>query len=104
VYSRSGLCQVFDAKADGYVKAEAVNAVILKRLDQAVADGDPIRAVIRASASNSNGATVGISTPSAEQQAACIRAAYRRAGISDLNATAYVECHGTGTQVCRPED
>jgi acyl transferase domain-containing protein len=99
VYSPDGLCQVFDTKANGYVKAEAVNAVILKRLDDALADGDPIRAIIRGSASNSNGATVGISTPSMEQQVACIRAAYARAGITDTNATSYIECHGTGTQV-----
>ncbi|KAL2820183.1 polyketide synthase module [Aspergillus cavernicola] len=102
VYSPNGLCQVFDAKADGYVKAEAVNVVILKRLDDALADGDPIRAIIRGSASNSNGATVGISNPSMDQQAACIRAAYARAGITDTNATTYIECHGTGTQAGDP--
>ncbi|KIA75675.1 putative polyketide synthase protein [Aspergillus ustus] len=102
VYSPDGLCQVFDTKANGYVKAEAVNCVILKRLDDALSDGDPIRAIIRGSASNSNGATVGISTPSKEQQAACIRAAYARAGITDTNATSYIECHGTGTQAGDP--
>ncbi|KAF9894653.1 hypothetical protein FE257_006541 [Aspergillus nanangensis] len=102
VYSVDSLCQVFDSKANGYVKAEAVNVVILKRLDDAIASGDPIRAIIRGSASNSNGATLGISSPSKEAQAACIRSAYARAGITDKNATSFVECHGTGTQAGDP--
>lgn len=95
--SLSGRCHTFDIKADGYIKAEAVNAVILKRLDDAIRDGDPIRAIIRGSATNSDGRTVGIASPSAEAQATAIRDAYSHARISDFSATAYVECHGTGT-------
>lgn len=98
VASTSGKCHTFDVKADGYIKAEAVNAVMLKRLDDAIRDGDPIRAVIRGSASNSDGRTPGIALPNSEAQAAAIRSAYLRAGITDIGATAYVECHGTGTQ------
>jgi len=98
VASTSGKCHTFDIKADGYIKAEAVNAVILKRLDDAIRDGDPIRAVIRGSATNSDGRTPGIASPSSEAQAAAIQSAYRRAGITDIATTAYVECHGTGTQ------
>jgi acyl transferase domain-containing protein len=102
VASTSGKCHTFDIKADGYIKAEAVNAVMLKRLDDALRDGDPIRAIIRGSATNSDGRTPGIASPSSEAQAAAIRAAYANAGISDIGATAYVECHGTGTQAGDP--
>jgi acyl transferase domain-containing protein len=97
--SLSGKCHTFDIKADGYIKAEAVNAIFLKRLEDAIRDGDPIRAVIRGSATNSDGRTPGIASPSAEAQAAAIRAAYANAGLTAFNETSYLECHGTGTQV-----
>ncbi|KAL4903835.1 hypothetical protein BDW74DRAFT_179426 [Aspergillus multicolor] len=100
--SLTGLCHAFDAKADGYVKAEAVNMVIIKRLEDAIRDRDPIRAIIRGSASNSDGWTAGIASPSSEGQAAVTRQAYRIAGITDFNATSYVECHGTGTRAGDP--
>lgn len=96
--SLSGKCHTFDAKADGCIKAEAVNMVYLKRLDDAIKDRDPIRAVIRGSATNSDGWTVGIASPNSEAQAKAIRRAYANAGISDLSLTSYVECHGTGTR------
>ncbi|KAI9719958.1 MAG: Type I Iterative PKS [Chrysothrix sp. TS-e1954] len=96
-FSSSGRCHVFDANADGYIKAEGVNAILLKRLSDAVRDGDPIRAVLRGSATNSDGRTPGIANPSAKAQAAAIEAAYANAAITDLSATAYLECHGTGT-------
>ncbi|TRX89754.1 hypothetical protein FHL15_009344 [Xylaria flabelliformis] len=95
--SASGKCHSFDAKADGYVKAEGINCVYLKRLDDAIRDNDPIRAVIRGSAINSAGRTPGIASPSPQAQAAAIRAAYRNAGISEFKDTAFLECHGTGT-------
>ncbi|KAJ5947430.1 hypothetical protein N7466_000445 [Penicillium verhagenii] len=95
--SASGKCHTFDAKADGYVKAEAINAVFLKRLSDAIRDGDPIRAVIRGTSTNSAGRTPGIASPSSEAQAAAIRAAYANAGISNFLDTGYLECHGTGT-------
>ena len=98
-FSPSGKCHTFDEKADGYIKAEGVNALLLKRLDDAIKDGDPIRAIIRGSATNSNGRTTGIANPSMPAQAAAIRAAYANAGITDLAATSYLECHGTGTLV-----
>jgi acyl transferase domain-containing protein len=66
--SASGKCHTFDAKADGYIKAEGINAVYLKRLDDAIRDGDPIRAIIRGSAVNSSGRTPGIANPSSEAQ------------------------------------
>lgn len=92
--SLSGKCHTFDVKADGYCKAEATNVVILKRLDDAIRDGDPVRAIIRGSAQNSDGRTPGIASPSAEAQARAIRAAYANAGITNFNDTSYVECHG----------
>lgn len=95
--SPTGRCWTFDARADGYIKAEAINCLILKRLDDAIRDGDPIRAVIRGTSTNSDGWTPGIASPNAEAQALAIRRAYERAGITNLNDTAYLECHGTGT-------
>ena len=102
--SLSGKCHTFDVKADGYIKAEGVNAVLLKRLDDAIRDGDPIRAVIRGTATNSDGRTPGIASPSSEAQATAIRAAYANAGITDLQGTTYLECHGTGTQAGDPTE
>ncbi|KAF7590609.1 hypothetical protein BBP40_002604 [Aspergillus hancockii] len=96
-HSPTGRCHTFDAKADGYVKAEGINAVILKRLDDAIQDGDPIRAVIRGTANNHSGRTPGIAYPSAEAQAAAVRMAYENANITDYSLTSYLECHGTGT-------
>lgn len=97
--SLSGRCHTFDVKADGYIKGEAVNAVILKRLSDAIRDKDPIRAVIRGTATNSDGHTPGIASPSSDAQSEAIRSAYANAGIDDFNNTTYLECHGTGTQV-----
>ncbi|KAK3984635.1 hypothetical protein QBC44DRAFT_10438 [Cladorrhinum sp. PSN332] len=95
--SPSGRCWTFDERADGYIKAEAINCLILKRLDDALRDGDPIRAVIRGTSTNSDGWTPGIASPSPDAQALAIRRAYARAGITSFQQTAYLECHGTGT-------
>lgn len=97
-HSPSGRCHSFDAAADGYAKAEAVSCLILKRLDTALRDRDPIRAVVRGVAINANGRTNGIGSPSSEAQAAAIRKAYANAGIVNLNDTQFLECHGTGTK------
>ncbi|KAL3424012.1 beta-ketoacyl synthase domain-containing protein [Phlyctema vagabunda] len=102
--SLTGKCHTFDIKADGYIKGEAVNAVLLKRLDDAIRDGDAIRAVIRGTATNSDGHTPGIASPSSEAQASAIRDAYANAGIINLNETSYLECHGTGTQAGDPTE
>lgn len=99
VLSPSGQCKTFDASADGFGRAEAVNAVLIKPLDDAVRDGDRVRAVIRATAVNNDGRTVVLSTPSADAQESLIRNAYRKAGIDAIDDTAYFECHGTGTMV-----
>ncbi|KAK0639938.1 hypothetical protein B0T16DRAFT_338800 [Cercophora newfieldiana] len=96
-FSTSGRCHTFDAKADGYVRAEGINVVFLKRLSDAIRDGDPIRSVVRGTATNSDGHTPGITYPNWKAHSKAIQAAYQRAGISDLNETGYLECHGTGT-------
>ncbi|KAI9658404.1 MAG: Type I Iterative PKS [Bathelium mastoideum] len=100
--SPSGRCHTFDAKADGYIKAEAANALVLKRLSDAVRDGDPVRAIILGSASNSDGWTPGIASPNKDAQVAAILKAYSNAGISNFDETGYVECHGTGTPTGDP--
>ncbi|KAI1271763.1 hypothetical protein F5Y07DRAFT_329734 [Xylaria sp. FL0933] len=97
-HSVTGLCHTFDMAADGYVKAEAVSSIVVKRLEDAIKNRDPIRAVVLGVASNSNGRTPGIASPSRASQALAIRAAYSNAGIQDFSTTTYLECHGTGTQ------
>ncbi|KAL8923196.1 MAG: hypothetical protein Q9208_004759 [Pyrenodesmia sp. 3 TL-2023] len=103
-HSPTGICHTFDISADGYVKAEAVSAVIVKRLSDAIRDRDPIRAVIRGSSTNSDGRTPGIASPSAKAQAVAIRAAYANAAIKNFDDTTYLECHGTGTQAGDPTE
>ncbi|KAI1827427.1 putative polyketide synthase [Xylaria intraflava] len=92
----------FDAAADGYARAEGFGALYVKKLSDAVARGDPIRAVLRGSAFNANGKTGGISHPSPEGQEAVIREAYKASGNLDPALTGYFECHGTGTPVGDP--
>ncbi|KAI5918405.1 polyketide synthase, partial [Camillea tinctor] len=101
VLSPTGTCHTFDASADGYGRAEGVNAIYVKRLSAALRDGNPIRAIIRGSAVNANGRTPGISLPSGEMQEIVMREAYRNAGLNPMD-TDYVECHGTGTPVGDP--
>ncbi|RAL00155.1 polyketide synthase [Aspergillus ibericus CBS 121593] len=97
VLAPDGRCKTFDASADGYGRGEGVNAIYIKPLDAAIRDGDPIRAIIRSTATNSDGKTPNISTPDRQSQEILIRRAYSRAGISDPCQTALFECHGTGT-------
>ncbi|KAL2831374.1 KR domain-containing protein [Aspergillus cavernicola] len=104
VLSPTSTCHTFDESADGYGRADAVGAVYLKRLSDAIRDGDPIRAVIRSSAVNSNGKVpaVGITHPNRDGQADVIAHAYERGGDLDPRLTGYFECHGTGTAVGDP--
>lgn len=95
-------CHTFDASADGYGRAEGIGALYLKRLTDAIRDGDPIRGVIRGTAANSNGKTSGITQPSAIGQEAVIQTAYAFAGNLNPDETSYFECHGTGTPVGDP--
>lgn len=102
VLSPQGHARSFDDKADGYVRGEAVVAIQVKKLSDAVRCNDPIRAVIRASCVNSDGKTAGLSQPSPESHAVLMRRSHALAGITDLSKTAMIECHGTGTQVGDP--
>lgn len=76
-------------------------AIIVKRLDDALADGDPIRAIIRETAVNQDGKTTTITAPNQTAQEELIRSCYHRAGLDPL-ATTYIEAHGTGTPVGDP--
>ncbi|MBN1219684.1 MAG: SDR family NAD(P)-dependent oxidoreductase [Anaerolineae bacterium] len=91
-----GRCKTFDARADGYVRGEGAGLVVLKSLSRALADNDPIYAVIRGSAVNQDGRTNGLMAPSRQAQEAVLRAAYQRSGVSPAHIQ-YVETHGTGT-------
>lgn len=95
--SADGLCKSFDAAADGYGRGEAVNAILIKKLDDAIRDGDPIRAVIRSTSVNSDGKSHTITSPNPQSQEQLIRQTYEKARITDMSKTAFVECHGTGT-------
>ena len=99
--SPAGKSYAFDSRASGYGRGEGSATVILKRLDDALRDGDPIRAVIRGSGVNQDGKTETITTPSQEAQEQLIRACYRKAGL-DPSQTAYFEAHGTGTKTGDP--
>src|SRR6516165_4474677 len=99
--SRRGRCFAFDERADGYVRGEGGGVVILKPLEEALADGDSIRAVILASGVNSDGRTIGLSLPSETAQASLLQSVYRSAGI-DPDDLAFFEMHGTGTAAGDP--
>jgi len=96
-----GRCKTFDAKADGYVRAEGCGAVVLKRLSDALRDRDRILALIRGSAVNQDGRTAGIAAPNASAQQAVIREALAQAGVAPRELT-YLEAHGTGTSIGDP--
>ncbi|MGO9606246.1 MAG: beta-ketoacyl synthase N-terminal-like domain-containing protein [Candidatus Binataceae bacterium] len=96
-----GRCKTFDARANGYVRGEGAGIVALKPLTQALADGDPIYAVIRGSAVNQDGRSNGLMAPNPLAQEAVLREAYRRAGVSPGDVQ-YVEAHGTGTLLGDP--
>ncbi|KXJ86841.1 KR domain-containing protein [Microdochium bolleyi] len=102
VLSPQGSSKTFDADADGYARGEAINVIYVKRLSAAIRDGNPIRAVIRGTFANADGKKSGLTMPSYEAHEALIRRTYQIAGITDVNATGFVECHGTGTPVGDP--
>jgi acyl transferase domain-containing protein len=103
ILSPTNFCHTFDARADGYGRAEGAGALYIKRLGDAIRDKDIIRAVIRSSAVNTNGRVpgYGITAPNTDGQEKVVRKAYIRAQL-DPNKTAYFECHGTGTPVGDP--
>ncbi|KAJ9302946.1 hypothetical protein DTO271G3_320 [Paecilomyces variotii] len=97
VLSSDGSCKTFSADANGYARGEAVTAVYVKPLADAIRDGNPIRAVVRSTSHNVDGKTPTLSQPSTQAQEALIRRAYELGSIVDFGETAMVECHGTGT-------
>ncbi|MFD9882653.1 amino acid adenylation domain-containing protein [Streptomyces alboflavus] len=102
ILSPTGRCRAFDADADGTVGGNGVAAVLLKRLDRALADGDTVHAVILGSAVNNDGAQkAGFSAPGMAGQVEVVRAALRRAAVP-ADTLSYVEAHGTGTPLGDP--
>ena len=94
-------CYSFDHRANGYARGEGFGIVIVKRLVDAVQNGDAIRAVIRATGSNQDGRTPGITQPSSEAQEKMICQTYKD-GDLDMGVTRYFEAHGTGTPLGDP--
>jgi acyl transferase domain-containing protein len=102
ILSPDGHCRVFDARARGTVGGEGVGLVVLKRLKDALRDGDAIRAILRGWATNNDGSDkVGFTAPAANGQAAVIATALATAGVSPRSIS-YVEAHGTGTELGDP--
>lgn len=99
--SPDGRCKSFDAAADGYVRGEGCGAVMLKRLDDALRDGDNILALIRGTAVNQDGRTQGLTAPNESAQVDVIRRAIANAGI-DAHDVSLIEAHGTGTSLGDP--
>ncbi|KAH7918142.1 ketoacyl-synt-domain-containing protein, partial [Leucogyrophana mollusca] len=101
VLSPTGSSKSFDASADGYARAEGIAAVLIKRLDRAVDDGDAIYSVLTGSAINANGKGKSLTMPEGDMQAETIRDAYANAKRDPAEAF-YVELHATGTKVGDP--
>lgn len=101
--SKSGGCRVFDASADGIVRGDGCGAVLLKRLDDALADGDRIEGVIKAVAVNHDGPGIGLTMPSATAQTQLMNDALNEADLN-INDMDYLEAHGTGTPLGDPTE
>ncbi|MFH9138967.1 type I polyketide synthase, partial [Streptomyces sp. NPDC017524] len=96
--SPTGRCRPFDAGADGIVRGEGAGVVVLKRLSDALADRDRIYAVIRGSATNNDGTSLGLTVPNSLAQEDLLRTALLRSGLTATDVD-YVEAHGTGTAI-----
>ncbi|TDZ67773.1 Highly reducing polyketide synthase FUM1 [Colletotrichum trifolii] len=105
IISPTGSCNTFDASADGFARADGIAALYVKRLDDALRDGNPVRAIIRGTGTNTDGrnmgTTAGLMQPNGEFQEMLMRKTYADAGL-DPHDTCFVELHGTGTPVGDP--
>jgi phthiocerol/phenolphthiocerol synthesis type-I polyketide synthase B len=99
--SSTGGCHSFDASADGFVRGEGCGVAVLKRLSDALHDGDRVLAIVRGSAVNQDGRSNGLMAPNPAAQMAVLRAAYANAGVPPHEVD-YVETHGTGTLLGDP--
>ncbi|USP78512.1 polyketide synthase PKS9 [Curvularia clavata] len=99
--SKDSVCYSFDERASGYARGEGFGVLVLKRLSEAIADGNNIRGVIRSTGCGQDGNTPSITSPNQSAQERLIRETYARAGLS-LEETRYFEAHGTGTPVGDP--
>lgn len=98
---------VWDSDADGYARGEGIAAVVLKRLSDAIADGDHIESIIRETGTNQDGRSTGLTVPSSAAQAALIRKTYSKAGLdprNPLDRPQFFEAHGTGTKAGDPRE
>lgn len=98
---------MWDAEANGYARGDGIAAVVLKKLRDAIADGDEIECLIRETGVNQDGKSTGLTVPSSEAQAALIRSTYSRAGLNLADPRdwpQYFEAHGTGTKVGDPRE
>ncbi|MCP4040808.1 MAG: polyketide synthase, partial [Gammaproteobacteria bacterium] len=99
--SPDGQCKTFDAEANGYVPGDGVAVVLMQSLSEALAGGNPIYGVVRASGINHNGLNASITAPNVEAQQRLIESCYREAGFSP-ETVGYIEAHGTGTSLGDP--
>ncbi|KAH8164718.1 hypothetical protein CIB48_g3560 [Xylaria polymorpha] len=96
-------CFAFDSRANGYARGEGICMLVVKHIDDAIRDGDPIRAVIRGTGINQDGKTAGIVLPDGDAQMDLIRQTYELAGLNPVD-TQYAELHGTGTKAGDPTE
>ncbi|KAH8883185.1 beta-ketoacyl synthase domain-containing protein [Thozetella sp. PMI_491] len=101
VLGPDGKSYSFDHRGNGYARGEGFGVLVLKRVSDAIRDGDVIRAVIRNSSTNSDGRSPGITQPTKRAQAALIKHVYAKAGL-DPSVTRFFEAHGTGTAIGDP--
>eukprot|EP00026_Physarum_polycephalum_P000042 Phypoly_transcript_00042.p1 GENE.Phypoly_transcript_00042~~Phypoly_transcript_00042.p1 ORF type:complete len:1769 (+),score=236.41 Phypoly_transcript_00042:758-5308(+) len=99
--SPDGRCKSFDARGDGYVRSEGFCVLVIKPLSKAVVDRDPIRAIIRATGTNQDGKTAGLTFPDRAAQESLLRSVYAKGKVK-LEDVQYIETHGTGTKVGDP--